>query len=192
MIYGYARVSTKGQANDGNSLPDQRAAILERYPSAEIIPEAMSGAEDRPIFNDIVANAQKGDTIVVTKLDRFCRSTKEGLEYIDILQDKGVRIHILNMGLIEDSPVGRMIVTNLLAYAEFERAMIRERTMAGKAYKKANDPSYREGRKEIEVPGFEKYFAKNKKGEMTAADCCRELGISKSKWYRLCKAGEAS
>lgn len=188
MIYGYARVSTKGQANDGNSLPDQRAAILERYPSAEIIPEAMSGAEDRPIFNSIVENAQKGDAIVVTKLDRFCRSTKEGLEYIDVLQDKGVRIHILNMGLIEDSPIGRMIVTNLLAYAEFERAMIRERTMAGKAYKKANDPSYREGRKELEVPGFKKYFAKNKKGEMTAVECCQALGISKSKWYRLCKA----
>ena len=187
MIYGYARVSTVGQANDGNSLPDQTKLILERYPTAEIVSEALSGAEQRPIFNKLIDKMQKGDILVVTKLDRFCRATKEGLEYIDILRGKGVVVHILNMGLIEDTPIGRMIVTNLLAYAEFERAMIKERTMAGKAYKKANDPEYKEGRKTITVPDFEKFFKKSKNGELSVKECCNALGISRSKWYSLCR-----
>jgi DNA invertase Pin-like site-specific DNA recombinase len=187
MIYGYPRVSTVGQANDGNSLQDQINLILERYPTAKIVPETMSGAEERPIFNSLIEKLQKGDTLVVTKLDRFCRSTKEGLEYIDILSGKGVLVHILNMGLIEDTPIGRMIVTNLLAYAEFERAMIMERTMAGKVYKKANDPTYKEGRKEKSVPQFREFFEKTKKGEMTVIECCAELGISRSKWYKMCR-----
>ena len=186
MIYGYARVSTAGQAKDGNSFEDQQALIHERYPDAVIKAEAMSGAEERPVFNKLIEDMESGDTLVVTKLDRFCRATKEGLEYIDILAAKGVRIHILNMGLIEDTPIGRMIVTNLLAYAEFERAMILERTSAGKAVARQKE-GYKEGRPKIEVKGFEEIFEKNKKGLLTAVECCKELGITKSKWYRLCR-----
>lgn len=188
MIYGYARVSTKTQEKDGNSLPEQAEAILQRYPNADIVPEAMSGAKERPKFTELLNKLQTGDTLVVTKLDRFCRTTKEGLGYIDVLQAKGVNVHILNMGLIEDSPMGRLIVTNLFAFAEFERAMIRERTMTGKAYKKANDPDYKEGRKTIEVERFPEFFKEFSKGILTVSECCKELGISRSKWYRLCNA----
>ena len=59
--------------------------------------------------------------------------------------NKGIKIHILNMGLIEDTPMGRLIVTNLLAFAEFERAMIIERTQSGKAIAKTKD-GFKEGR----------------------------------------------
>ena len=65
--------------------------------------------------------------------------------------------------------------------------MIIERTREGKAIKKATDPNYKEGRKTIVVPDFEKYFAKNKKGEMSVVDCCAALGITRAKWYRMCK-----
>lgn len=143
-IIGYCRVSTKGQI-EGNSLEDQSTKILERYSNAEIIEESYSGAKERPIFNKILKRLNNGDTLVVTKLDRFCRTTKEGLQYIDVLLDKGVKIHILNMGLIEDTPMGRLIVTNLLAFAEFERAMIIERTQSGKAIAKTKE-GYSEGR----------------------------------------------
>ena len=131
-IVGYCRVSTKGQL-EGNSIEEQSKSILERYPYAEIIEESYSAAKDRDVFNRIIESLNNGDTLVVTKLDRFCRTTKEGLQYIDLLMDKGVKIHILNMGLIEDTPMGRLIVTNLLAFAEFERAMIIERTQGGQA-----------------------------------------------------------
>lgn len=144
MKYGYTRVSTKGQL-DGNSIEEQTNAIRSLYADAEIIVESYSGAKERPLFNKILEQAQKDDYVIVTKLDRFCRSTKEGLEYIDRLMNKGVKIHILNMGLIENTPMGRLIVTNLLAFAEFERAMIIERTQGGKAIAKQR-ADFKEGR----------------------------------------------
>lgn len=144
MKYGYTRVSTKGQL-DGNSIEEQTNAIKNLYSDAEIIVESYSGAKERPLFNQILEKAQQDDYVIVTKLDRFCRSTKEGLEYIDRLINKGVKIHILNMGLIENTPMGRLIVTNLLAFAEFERAMIIERTQGGKAISKQK-ADFKEGR----------------------------------------------
>lgn len=143
-VYGYARVSTKGQL-DGNSNEEQTNAIRSRYNDAEIIVESYSGVKERPIFNELLDKLTNGDVLVVTKLDRFCRTTKEGLEYIDKLMNRGVLIHIMNMGLIEDTPMGRLIVTNLLAFAEFERAMIIERTQSGKAIAKQK-PDFKEGR----------------------------------------------
>ena len=107
--------------------------------------ESYSGAKERLLFNQILQKANQNDYVIVTKLDRFCRSTKEGLQYIDLLLNKGVRIHILNMGLIENTPMGRLIVTNLLAFAEFERAMIIERTQGGKAIAKQK-ADFKEGR----------------------------------------------
>ncbi|AQR98093.1 recombinase family protein [Clostridium saccharoperbutylacetonicum] len=144
MIYGYARVSTKGQL-DGNSIEEQSFKILERYPSAKIFEESYSGAKERDVFNKVLYELQQDDLLVVTKLDRFCRTTKEGLQYIDMLMSKGVKIHLLNMGLIEDTPMGRLIVTNLLAFAEFERAMIIERTQSGKAIARTKE-GFKEGR----------------------------------------------
>ena len=143
-IIGYVRVSTKGQL-DGNSIEEQSRSILDRYNNAQIIEESYSGAKDRVIFNKILNDLEKGDTLVITKLDRFCRTAKEGLQYIDDLMDRGIKIHILNMGLIEDTPMGRLIVTNLLAFAEFERAMIIERTQGGKAIAKQKE-GFKEGR----------------------------------------------
>ena len=144
MKYGYTRVSTKGQL-DGNSIEEQTTTIHNIYADAEIIVESYSGAKERPLFNQLLDKAKNGDYVVVTKLDRFCRTTKEGLEYIDLLLNKGVKIHILNMGLIESSPMGRLIVTNLLAFAEFERAMIIERTQGGKQIAKQR-LDFKEGR----------------------------------------------
>lgn len=149
-IIGYIRVSTKGQL-EGNSIEDQRKNILDRYSNAKIIEESYSAAKDRYVFNKLLDDIEPGDTLVVTKLDRFCRTTKEGLQYIDKLMGKGVKIHILNMGLIEDTPMGRLIVTNLLAFAEFERAMIIERTQSGKAIAKIK-PGFKEGRPKKHSP----------------------------------------
>ncbi len=175
MNYGYGRVSTLGQ-KDGNSLEEQSRQIKERYPDAVIIEEAYSGAKERPIFNALLDKLVEGDTLVVTKLDRFCRTVKEGLGYIDELLAKGVRIHILNMGLIEDTPMGRLMVTNLLAFAEFERAMILERTQGGKAIAKQK-PGYKEGRKP-------KVFDKTLLAGETVSQACVRLGISRSTWYK--------
>lgn len=188
MTYAYIRVSTKGQARNGNSIEDQREAILERYPEAKIVSEASSGAKHRDIFSELVSGAKKGDIIVVTKLDRFCRTTKEGLQYIDELMGKGVGIHILNMGLIEDTAMGRLIVTNLLAFAEFERAMIVERTQSGKEIARQK-PGYKEGRKAVEYNAdmFKEMARLVQIGVKTVSVAAKELAISRAKWYRIVK-----
>lgn len=189
MIYGYARVSTKGQARDGNSLEDQERQLREKGCS-EIFHDSFTGTKMvRPQFAELMGKLRAGDTLVVTKLDRFARNTAGGIETINMLLERGVSVHILNMGLIDDTPTGKLIVTVLLAFAEFERNMIVERTSAGKAVAKATKPGWREGRKEKEVSkeAVSKFREKIKKGEITVTDCCKELGISRALWYKRIK-----
>lgn len=145
MIYGYARVSTAMQQKDGNSLEDQ-TKLLESYGCQEIITEAFSGKTmERPQFASLLEKLSEGDTLVVCKLDRFARTAIEGVQTVRDLFNRGVRVHILNMGLIENTLTGNLILTVMLAFAEYERGMIVERTQTGKAIAKA-DPNYREGR----------------------------------------------
>ena len=145
-IYGYARVSTKKQGKDGNSLEAQEQAIHEKYPECKIYSEAFTGTKfERKKFLELVDKLQADDVLVVTKLDRFCRNTREGLAWLEKLLAMGVSVHILNMGLIDNTPTGKLITTIFLAFAEFERAMIIERTTEGKEIARQN-PDYREGR----------------------------------------------
>ena len=88
---------------------------------------------------------KEGDTLVVTKLDRFARTTSDGINTVKEFFERGVKVHVLNMGLVEDTPTGRLILSVMLAFAEFERDMIVERTQEGKAIAKQN-PDFREGR----------------------------------------------
>ena len=145
MIYGYARVSTATQGRDGNSLEEQVAA-LEKYGCQKIVKEAFTGKTmDRPQFLGLLEVLQEEDTLVVCKLDRFARTAIEGVQTVRSLFERGVRVHILNMGLIENTLTGNLILTVMLAFAEYERGMIVERTQAGKMVAK-QDPNYREGR----------------------------------------------
>ena len=145
MIYGYARVSTAGQSINGNSLEDQTKA-LESYGCQEIITEAFTGKTmERPRFSALFQKLQPGDALVVCKLDRFARTAIEGVSTVRKLFERGVRVHILNMGLIENTLTGNLILTVMLAFAEYERGMIVERTQTGKAVAR-QDPNYREGR----------------------------------------------
>jgi DNA invertase Pin-like site-specific DNA recombinase len=64
---------------------------------------------DRPEFNKVLEALQEGDTLVVTKLDRFARSAVEGIQTVKTLLARGVKVHILNMGLVENTPTGRLI-----------------------------------------------------------------------------------
>jgi len=145
MVYGYARVSTKGQAKDGNSLEAQENLLKEA--GAEIVyKDAFTGTKaDRPELNKLLNKLQPGDKLIVTKLDRIARSAQQGIEIIDKLAEKGVTVHILNIGIIDKSPTGKLIRTIFLGFAEFERDMIVERTQEGKAIAKQK-PDFKEGR----------------------------------------------
>ena len=145
MIYGYARVSTKGQAKDGNSLEAQEKALRESGAN-EIYVDAFTGTKtDRPEFDKLMNKIQKGDTLIVTKLDRFARSMSQGSELVSDLIERGIKVYILNIGVMDNTPSSKLIGNVFFAFAEFERDMIVERTMEGKAIAKQN-PDFREGR----------------------------------------------
>lgn len=145
MICGYARVSTKAQLK-GNSLEDQREE-LRRNGCEIIIEEQYSGSTTARIkFENLIQQQLKsGDTLVVTKLDRFARNVMEGVATIRALFAKGVRVHVLNVGLLENTTMGNFFITTLLAVAELERNLIMERTTAGKQIARTR-PGYKEGR----------------------------------------------
>ena len=145
MIYGYARVSTVTQGRDGNSLEEQVSA-LKKYGCQKIIQEAFTGKTmDRPKFQSLLEVLKEGDTLVVCKLDRFARTAIEGVQTVRNLFDRNVRVHILNMGLIENTLTGNLILTVMLAFAEYERGMIVERTQTGIAVAR-QDPNFKDGR----------------------------------------------
>ena len=145
-IIGYARVSTKSQAKEGNSLEQQKEEILHKYNTAEIFSESYTGTKtDRPIFNKIINELNEGDTLVVTKLDRLARNTVEGIQVIESLFNKSVSVHVLNVGLLENTTMGKFFLTTLLAVAEMERNTIIERTQAGKEIAKTKE-GFKEGR----------------------------------------------
>ena len=185
MIYGYARVSTIGQARDGNSLEGQ-IELLKSAGCGQVFADSFTGTKmNRPEFTKLMGLLQNGDRLVVAKLDRFARTVAGGIECIRELLNRGVSVHILNMGLIDNTPTGRLMVTMLLAFAEFERDQIVERTSTGKAIAKANNPDYRDGRKPVAIDEkvFAELRAKNKKGEIGVGECCKVLGISRGTWY---------
>ena len=99
----------------------------------------------RPEFQALLERLEEGDTLVVCKLDRFARTAIEGVETVRGLFERGVRVHILNMGLIENTLTGNLILTVMLAFAEYERGMIVERTKTRKAIARLQ-PDYRDGR----------------------------------------------
>ena len=149
MKFAYARVSTRKQFRDGNGLEEQ-IAKLENVGFDELVVEEFSGATiKRPQLDALIQRLKTGDTLIVTKLDRFARSAAEGLSLINTLLARGVQVFILNMGLIDNTPIGKLITTILLAIAEFERDMIIERTQAGKEIARSKN-GFREGRPPID------------------------------------------
>ena len=139
MVYGYARVSTSKQVK-GNSLQEQKDLLMrEGVPEENIVCDVYTGTKtERPEFTKLIDKLQSGDKLVVTKMDRFARTASEGSVLVKELNEKGVVFHIINMGTADNSSMGKLMVHLLLAFAEFERDMIIERTQAGKAIARAN------------------------------------------------------
>ena len=185
MIYGYARVSTKGQARDGNSLEVQEAA-LRAEGATEIYVDSFTGTKvERPELDKLLSKLQSGDTLMVTKLDRFARTAAAGSQLIEGLISKGIKVNVLNMGKMDDSSTGRLIRHIMLAFAEFERDMIIQRVSEGKAAARQN-PDFREGRPR-------KYTEKQLRHAMTLlsshsySQVAEMTGISKSTLVRYRK-----
>ena len=145
MILGYARVSTTFQARDGNSLEAQINSLKEAG-AEKIFSDVFSGTKNsRPELDKLLKIIQSGDKLIITKLDRIARSVIHGIQLIENLSDKGVIIDVLNMGIIDNSPTGKLIRNIMLSFAEFERDLIMQRTLEGKIVARQN-PDFRDGR----------------------------------------------
>lgn len=190
MIYGYARVSTKGQAKDGNSLDAQERTLRENG-AQEIYKDSFTGTKaHRHELDKLLEVIGDGDTLIVTKLDRMARSATQGIELINKLLDRGVKVHILNMGIMDNTPSGKLIRTVMLAFAEFERDMIVERTTEGKAIAKLNE-DFREGRPKVYKKAQVNQALELLDSGKTYKEVCEIIGMSKSTLIRAKRQRDA-
>lgn len=182
MKYGYARVSTRKQIK-GSSLEEQRQKLIEAG-CDEVIEEQYTGAvRKRPKLDSLLERLNVGDTLMVTKLDRLVRSLIEGAKLIKDLTDKGIRVNILNIGELDERPQGRLMVHMLLAFAEFERDLIVERTNSGKKVARTR-AGFREGRPPIDKVRKEAAVDMVLNGEKSYKEAAAAVGISKSTLIR--------
>ena len=126
MLIGYARVSTEDQSTVAQAQALREAGCTEIHRE-----QASGGDRSRPVLARLLARMRKGDTLVVVRIDRLARSLSHLLEVIEGLEFKGAHFRSLSDPIDTASPQGRFTLQILGATAEFEKALIRERTIAG-------------------------------------------------------------
>lgn len=124
-VYGYARVSTSEQNTAAQLAAFRRAGVR------HIVEEHRSAVKDRPHLERLLARMKRGDVLVVYKLDRLARSVSHFVRVFEQLTERGISFRSLTESLDTGSPHGRMTLHMLVAFAEFERELIRERCLAG-------------------------------------------------------------
>jgi len=178
MLIGYARVSTTDQ-----NLDMQRDE-LKRGGCKRIFTDVASGSKsERPGLNQAVAFAREGDTIVVWKLDRFGRSLTHLIEGVRQLQARSIGFRSLRENIDTTTPTGKLIFHIFGALAEFERDLIRERTIAGLAAARAR--GRKGGRRHVLDAGrlaLLRSMASDR--DNPPAVICATMGISRATFYR--------
>ena len=173
MIYGYARVSTDGQSLDAQ-VKQLRAAGAEK-----VFRETASGAKtDRAQLRRVLDQLDKGDVLMVTRLDRLARSTRDLLNTLATITGKGAGFRSLHDTWADTTTAhGRLMLTVLGGLAEFERELIRARTGEGRARAKAN--GVKMGRKPKLTHHQKREAIKRREaGEETLAEIARSYNVS--------------
>jgi DNA invertase Pin-like site-specific DNA recombinase len=179
MIVGYARVSTDGQTLDAQE------ASLRQAGAEKVYAEKVSGTvTNRKALAKAIASLHEGDTLLVCRLDRLARSTRDLLNVLAQVSEKGAGFRSLADPMIDTtSPHGKLILAVLGALAEFERSMILARTSEGRA--RAQARGIRFGRKP-KLSEFQIAEALRRRAEGEAlADIGRSYGVSHSTISRL-------
>ena len=176
-LFGYARVSTSQQALDNQV----KALQAEGVESHRIFSDMVSGRDlDRSGLSLLQLKAEKGDVIVVKKLDRLGRDTADMIRLIKEFDENGVAIRFLDDGISTEGTMGKMVVTILSAVAQAERERILERTNEGRLEARAKGVRF--GRK----PRIEgQRVVKLHRGGLGATEISRQLGIARSTVYKI-------
>ena len=188
MIYGYARVSTKKQL-EGNGLKVQEKELLAAGADTVVKEQYTGTTMQRPKLDVLLEQLVAGDTLMAAKLDRIARTAAEGADVIRRLQERGVTVHILNIGILDSSTTGRLMMNVLLAFAEFERDMIVERTQAGREIARTH-AGYREGRRPLPKARKDAAVAMICNGH-SYKEACAATGLSRSTVLRAVQAVRA-
>ena len=173
MHIGYARVSTQDQN------PELQLDALAAAGCEQVFQERMSGKHrDRPELEICLKTLRKGDTLVVWRLDRLGRSLKDLVEIVHVLESRGVGFQSLTENIDTASAGGRLIFHVFAALAEFERNLIRERTIAGLAAARAR--GRKGGRKaKLSKSDVRKVAAMLRDPLVTKTEVAKHFGVSR-------------
>ena len=183
MLLGYARVSKGDEQNNVLQTKALKAAGCRK-----LFEEAASGGRwDRPELHRMLDQLRDGDTVVVWKLDRLSRSLKDVLHIMERIAEAGAGFRSVTENIDTTTPAGRMMMQMVGSFAEFERAMIRERTSAGVAAARAEGRVG--GRRPKLTPAQRADIAENVvSGRKTAAQMARLYKVSEPTVSRLLAA----
>jgi DNA invertase Pin-like site-specific DNA recombinase len=174
---GYARVSTKEQ------VLDLQLDALKKAGCEKIFRENESGAKtDRPELEKCLEYLRPGDVLVVYKIDRLARTTKQLINLIDDLQKKGVHFQAIGNSIDTTTPQGRFFFTIMAGLSEMERELIIERTRAGLSSARARGRLG--GRPRVDDKKIKRAIKLYRSGEMTAKEIAEAVGISRAKLYQ--------
>lgn len=178
MLVGYARVSTNDQD------PQLQILALKKAGCKKIFEETASGAQrDRPQLAAALEYMREGDTLMVWRLDRLARSLKQLIETVETFDQRGANLHSLNEKIDTATPSGKLVFHVFGALAEFERGLIRERTIAGLAAARANGRVG--GRpKSLGPKQLKAARAMLAAGTLTVAEVAKQVGVSPATLYR--------
>ncbi|CAC6243123.1 putative site-specific recombinase [Staphylococcus aureus] len=177
---GYARVSTKDQSLDG------QIDTLKEFGCERIFSEKISGRKvKRTELDKCLDYLREGDTLVIYKLDRLGRTTKQLIELSQWLDDNGIDLQIIDMNVSTKDAMGKMFFTMMSAFAELEANLLRERTKKGLAAARARGRLG--GRPSL--PDHKKREIKFLYDEQmtTGEEIAKKTGVSRSTVYRIVK-----
>jgi len=180
MKIGYIRVSTQEQ----NTIRQEELMIA--LGVDQIYIDRLSGKNaNRPELQNMMDFVRKGDTVVVESISRFARNTRDLLDLVEKLAEKGVEFVSQKEAIDTSTPTGMFMLTVFGAVAELEREYILQRQREGIDIAKAN--GIYKGRKPIEPPEFSQVVDRWRRGEITAVAAMKQLGLSKATFYRKLK-----
>ncbi len=178
MLVGYGRTSTIEQAA---GLEAQRRDLA-ACGCEEVFEEQVSSVERREELDKALKFVRKGDTLVVTKLDRLARSVPDLVKIMGRLEEKGASLRILAMNLDTDTPTGRLLINLVGSIAQFEREIMLERQREGIA--KAKGEGKYKGRAKTARAKTDDVLALFKAGK-GASEIAKEVGIGRASVYRI-------